>query len=489
MRYSWSLDRPDPVRIKSRESIAALKEKLAKHALIAIDTETTGLNIIKDTVVFWSLSTGDDRYFLERHDLEEFRPILEDPSKSWIGSQIKYDANILKNSGINLTGDLFCTLTMDRLVDPGRRHGLKEAYQREFNERMSSFAETFYPLDKNGKPKKPTAKRGQPPIQMYQILLDALEENPNKVIDYASMDAWSVFRLFNKLKHQLEEIYTWNNCSLWDVYLWYEVPFTRVLFNMERRGCAINVDYLKGLVPQINKELDNIRSQLSNMAGYLININSTPQIGEFLLKRGNPMHAKTPKGEISVKAEVLRELAAGGEEAAVLILRYKELVKLQSTYIKNLVEALSPSGRVHTTLHQHAADTSRLSSANPPLQNLPRERADYDIRTAFIPTPGNKMIVADYDQLEMYILGHMSQDKGLINQAIMGRDIHTANVELVWGEPYDDVAAAKKNKSDKSERAQRLRELRQFVKVIGFGQEIGRSKTCSKRGNLSGVAI
>lgn len=122
-------------------------------------------------------------------------------------------------------------------------------------------------------------------------------------------------------------------------------------------------------------------------------------------------------------------------------------------------------------------------------QNQPRARKDFDIRTAFIPPPGKKLIVSDYDQLEMFLLAHFSRDEGMIANILAGKDIHTSNVELVWGEPYDDVAAAKKDKSDQSDRAWYLRQLRDYVKVIGFGRrdESCRTQTCSKRGNPTGA--
>lgn len=451
-----------------------MKEKLQHHDLLAIDTETTGLDIARDTVVFWSLSTGDDRYFFERPMLEEFRPVLEDPRMAWIASQAKYDANMLANSGIHLGGDLLCTLTMDRLLDPNQKHGLKESYQREFGERMASFGETFYPRNKKGKPTKPKAKKGQPPVKMYEILQQRFKENPKAVIDYASMDAWSVFRLFNRLKDEISVITAWNGTSLWDVFMYYEVPFTRVLYNMERRGCTIDTGYLSAMEPAIEEEMSGIEKQVNREAGWVVNLSSPDQLSKLLFdQRGNEPVKKTPGGKNSTDAEVMKALTEQGEPVAKLISKYRELEKLLGTYVRGLLSWVH-NGRIHTTLNQHVADTSRLSSSDPNLQNQPREREEYDIRTAFIPTPGYKMVVADYDQLEMYILAHFSGDPGLTEQARRGRDIHTGNVELVWGEPYEDVARAKKNRNDQSDRAKYLRELRNYIKVIGFGLNYGK---------------
>lgn len=474
-RLGWSLDRPDPIRIVTPEDIRKLKEKLTHFDLLAIDTETTGLDINRATVVFWSLSTGDDRYFLESKMLSDFESVLTDPKLSWIGSQIKYDANMLANSGYPLTGDLMCTLTMDRLVDPGRPHDLKSAYSREFGERMATFGETFYPRDKRGKPRKPPKK------EMYEILVETFEKDPDRVVDYASMDAWATFRLFNRLKEHLEKIRTWDGHTLWDVFLWCEVPFTRVLYNMERRGTRLDVKYLKDMRPKIIEEINSIEKRLNKLSGSMINPNSNPQLAELFFKKLGLAPLKYTSGgasgerQASVDVHVLRHYAEEGIEEAGLVLKHRELKKLLGTYVDGLLARKDAKDRIHTTFTQHVADTSRLSSRDPNLQNQPRPRDDFDIRTSFIAGPGKKLIVADYDQLEMFILAHFSKDKGMIANIIAGKDIHTSNVELVWGEPYEDVAAAKKNKDDHSPRAKRLRELRNFVKVVGFGLNYGKA--------------
>lgn len=481
------MDRPEPIRITTPAAISLLKERLTHFDLLAIDTETTGLDINRATVVFWSLSTGDDRYFLESKTLEDFRPVLSDPRMSWVGSQIKYDANVLANSGFPLAGDLMCTLTMDRLVDPGRPHDLKSAYSREFGERMASFAETFYPKDKKGKPRKPPKK------EMYEILTEVYDKDPDRVVDYASMDAWAVLRLFHALREQLEKIKTWDGHTLFDVFLWCEVPFTRVLYNMERRGTRLDVAYLKDMRPKIVEEIKLIEKQLNKLAGTMVNPNSNPQLADLLFKRLKLQPLKFTSGgssgerRASVDVHVLRHYAGEGVEEAKLILKHRELKKLLGTYVDGLLNRKDARDRIHTTFTQHVADTSRLSSRDPNLQNQPRPRDDFDIRTSFIAGPGKKLIVSDYDQLEMFLLAHFSKDQGMISNILAGKDIHTSNVELVWGEPYADVAAAKKNKDDHSSRAKYLRELRNFVKVIGFGQHSGRTQTCSKRGNPTGA--
>ena len=273
------------------------------------------------------------------------------------------------------------------------------------------------------------------------------------------------------------------------------MPFTRVLLDMERRGCQLDMTYLSEMEPLLEEEMEDINKELNKICGEVINPNSTPQVSKLLFdKMGITPTIFTAGGQSgerkpSVNATVLRDLSARGIQAAGLVLKYREMGKLLSTYVQGLISRADADGRIHTTYNQHVAETARLSSSDPNLQNQPRPRKNFDIRKAFIAPPGKKLIVADYDQLEMFILAHFSKDKGLIRNIRNGRDIHTGNVELVWGEPYDDVNRAKKDKEWQDERADYLRELRNYVKVIGFGErKPRRSKTHSKRGNLSAAA-
>jgi len=477
MRSGWTLARPRPIHVQTPEDVRRLKEKISHTDLVAIDTETTGLDISRCVVVYWSLSTGDDRYFLERPMLEEFDQVFQDKRISWLGSQIKYDAHMLANSGHHLAGDLFCTLSADRLLDPGRPHGLKDAYEREFNERMMTFGETFYPRNKSGRPQKPRARKGQPPIELYHILTKMFQQNPDRVIDYASLDAWGVFRLFDRQRSQLKAIQTWRGYSLYDLFLFLEVPFTRVLYDMEQIGIRVNVEYLTEAEETISQRQADIEKKLNHKIGDFFNPASPPQVGAYLFEKlGLKPLKKTAGGAPSVDESVLTHYAAQGVEVAELVLEHRKLGKLLGTYVRGLLTRMDADGRVHTTLNQHIADTGRLSSSDPNLQNVPVTSSfGFEIRNAFIASPGHKLIVNDYDQVEMFLLAHFSNDEGMLRNIWMGRDIHTSNVELVWNEPYDDVAAAKKNKHDTSSRAEYLRKLRRRIKTIGFGLNYGKA--------------
>lgn len=473
-KLAWGLKRPEAVWINTNQKMKKLVDLCREVEVIAYDTETTGLDIYADKVVFWSISTGPDRYFLEGERLHQFKEIFDDPSKSWIGSQIKFDFHMSANSGYPVAGNLLDTLVMDRLLDPIQEHGLKEVYEREFGERMRTFAETFYPMDSKGKFRKPPKKT------LQEIMLDAWDNDPDRVIDYASLDAWGVFRLFNRLKDLLSDIRTGRGYTLWDLFLVYEVPMSRVLYEMERHGCKLDTDYLGEIKPKLEQELSDIGRKLNKLVGYPINPASTKQLIKlFFENKGLKPTAWTSGGSSGKKSPslnitVVTELAKEHEEAA-LVLRHRKISKILGTYITGLIDRADDHGRIHTTFNQHVVDTARLSSRDPNLQNQPRPNKTFDIRKAFVASPRHKLIVCDYDQLEMFILAHYSKDEGMIKNIIAGKDIHTSNVELVWGEPYADVAAAKKNKDDDSDRAWYLRDLRNKVKIIGFGLNYGKA--------------
>lgn len=465
MRYALKFDRPEPTVVESGEDIEYLRDLLIRSDEIAIDTETTGLDIAKDVVVYWSVAVNlKERFFLTVDQLPLFADILANPWKTWIGSQMKYDANMLANSGAPVAGDLYCTLTMDRLLDPGEEHGLKEAYERQFQERMKSFPETFYPKNRSGKHQKPKGK------EMYEILVERFEEDPELVTDYATMDAWATLRLYQRLRTQLTQKITWAGYTLWDIFLWLEVPMTRTLYNMERRGVPLDKKYLTDRVPDIDRRTAEIEAMINKSAGRLMNLASPKMLGAWLYDELGYDHLETTKtGQKKLDKQAYAYLIDQGCEEAALIQEHKTLSKTKSTYIIGLIDRCDVRGILHTTLNQHVADTGRLSSSDPNLQNQMRKGTGaLNIRMAFIAGIGYVLIVGDYDQLEMYILGHYSGDANLLHAIAIGRDIHSANVEIVFEEPYDEMVAAKKA-DKKDERQIYLCEKRNEVKAVGFG--------------------
>ncbi len=358
----WSVDRPDPVWVKTDADASRLLEKLSRVDIIAIDTETTGLDIVRDQIEFWSLSTGDDRYFMQRKMLGNFRKLFADRDKTWLGTHVKYDTHMLANAGIELRGDLVCTLVMDRLLNPDNDHGLKEVYEREFDERVLSFGEVFFPRDKKGKPYKPKNK------PLIDVMRQAWNDRPDDVIDYSTLDAWMSFRVFRRLQEYLDEISTWRGESLLDLYYRFEVPFTRVLFNMERRGIEVDTEYLKSLRPKIEQEQEKVKKNLAKAAGQFINPSSPQQLQHLLFdKLGLPVIKRTKGGGPSTDISVLEEYAAAGVTEAKLIIRHRKLGKILGTYVDGMLE-LVVNGRIHGSFNQHVTETARLSSTNPNLQ-------------------------------------------------------------------------------------------------------------------------
>lgn len=365
---NWNIDRPDVKWIRTPKDVRALKDLLANTEMAAIDTETTGLNIAKDTVLFWSLSTGNDRYFLQRDMLYEFEDVLTDPDRVWIGTHTKFDMHMLRNSGIELGGDLICTLVMDRLWDADNDHGLKEVYEREFNERMATFGQVFYPRNKKGKPHKP---RG---MELPVIMMEAWESNREAVIDYASLDAFASMRVYKKLKKKLKKITAWTGESLWDIYVKWEMPFTKVLYSCERAGVQIDREYLESLRPKIEREIGKSEKKLNQLARDVVNPNSPPQLVRLFY---NVMALKplaytsggsSGKKKPSVNVTVLQQHAADGVEAAAVVLRHRKLKKILGTYVDGILNRLDSNDRLHGTLNQHVTDTGRLSGTDPNLQ-------------------------------------------------------------------------------------------------------------------------
>lgn len=489
------VERPDWVWVNTPKKIRKLHSLLERTKLIAIDTETTGLDIYKDQALFCTMSTGDNGYFLEEKDLEHFDDIFQNPNHQWVGSQVKYDFNIMANTGHPIAGDLLCTLTMDRMANPihGVKHGLKECYAREFNEHMPDIGEMFYPRNKWGVPVKPKDKTKP------EVLYEAWERGEHdKVINYATLDAYGVLRLFRELRRQLKEVVTYWGPTQYDLFLRWEVPMTRALYEMEREGIQVDVEYLKDLGPQIEARASEILTAVQKKYKQVINLRSGPQVSDLLYNQLGLTPLKMTSGgasgikKPSVAEGVLLQHANDGVEVAKDIIEYRSLLKTKADYGDKLQGLVDRNNRVHATFNQAEAVTARLSVSKPPLQQIPRPDSDkFKLRKAFIARPGYVLIGADYDQIEMVVAAHNSADPTMCSAIREGRDIHSANVATVWGVNYDRVIAAKKKgdaKEDLSDDEFDLIIKRTEVKSVGFGQFEAEVKPLSQRGNLSAAA-
>lgn len=450
----------------------------------AQDTETTGINRSKDHVVIWSACPDEKtRYCFSREMLDIYDAELsQDPDIKWYFTNQTFDFNMMANSGVRVPrGDSYCTLAMDWLFDENRqgRHGLKETAWDHLGLNMNEFKAVF-----------PEKQKGE---NIAERFIRVLREDPERAYSYASLDAWATFRVFHHLKQQLERQTSLDGMPLWDYFDEVEMPFTRVLYNCCRRGIMVDLGYLDELSPRIQTRIDAAHKKLTKIAGKEINPKSTPQLRDLLFgKLGLDIIKYTGGGasgnrQPSTDEEVLNKLADKGVEAAQLILTIRGLVKMKGTYVDGLAKWADDDLRIHPTLTQHVTVTGRLSSVDPNLQNIPRPGSDaFGIRSAFMPKEGHILVVSDYEQLEMRLMAHYSQDENMVGVINRGWDIHAGTAALMFDHDYDAIIAAGKRKKEvaklkeKGLTYQELSELekqmcfdRQAAKSIGFGLNYG----------------
>jgi DNA polymerase-1 len=445
----------------------------------AMDTETTGLDRARDHVVLWSACPDESsRYCFSREMLDLYsKELAGDPDLLWYFTNQTFDFCMLNNSGVLVpAGDTYDTLAMDWLYDENRtgRHGLKETAWDHLGLNMNEFKAVF-----------PEKKKGEGVVERF---MRVLREQPEKAYSYASLDAWATFRVKKHLQGELENQYSLDGMCLWDYFQEVESPFTRVLYECCRRGVMVDVGYLDELSPRIQTRIDDLHKKLNRIAGREINPRSTPQLRELLFgKLGLDPVKMTAGGDSgnrqpSTDVEVLTKFADRGVEAAQLILDIRGLVKMKGTYVDGLRKWADDDLRIHPTLTQHVTVTGRLSSVDPNLQNVPRPGGDeFGIRSAFMPKQDHILIVVDYEQLEMRLMAHYSQDPNMIDVIRRGWDIHAGTASLMFNHEYDDIiAAGKRKKAAAKDSSIKLSQLekdmafhRQAAKSIGFGLNYG----------------
>lgn len=446
-----------------------LKDKWA----VTYDTETTGINIGRDVPLLFSVSDGVRRfggYFEWCHHPLIKEGILENPNIATIGTAIKFDCHMAANRGVDIQGDLYDTLVLDWLYDENRwNHDLKNTARDHCGIQMREFKEVFpmFPKKKN----HPVDTAGDAIKRKMSTPEGAAEAK-----EYAGLDAYASYKVFEFLRARLEqEVLHEDGHTAWDYYMQWEMPFTRVLFNMERRGFTIATGHLKGQIGPILSDMERIKGEIAKLAGHPINPNSTPQLRKLFFDTLNYKPIKYTKGgktgvkNPSTDAEVLSKWADDGDIYANKILDYRGLSKTKGTYIEGPLALVDDNLKLHTGLKQHGTVTGRLSSSEPNLQNIPRPGNDkYGIREAFVAAPGKILLVMDYAQLEMRLMAHFSQDPKMIQAIRDGLDLHCYTVSLMYGVSYDEVAAAKKA-SNPTEWQITLIGYRQGAKATGFG--------------------
>jgi len=413
--------------------------RLSTATLFAFDTETTSLNyMIAEVVgVSFALEAGAAAYVPLAHDypgapdqldrqqvLDRLRPILEDESVGKVGQHLKYDANVLANHDITLRGIREDTMLESYVLDStSSRHDLDTLALSHLNQSTISFEEV--------------AGKGAKQLTFNQVPIE-------QAAPYAAEDAEVTWRLHAVLSDRLHQVE-----SLSSLYRELEIPLVPVLSRIERNGALVCRDTLASHSQELGQRMLALEANAHELAGGPFNLGSPKQLGEILFNRLElPMLKKTPKGAPSTAEDVLAELALDYPLPAVLM-EYRSLSKLKSTYTDKLPEMIdSKTGRVHTSYHQAVTATGRLSSSDPNLQNIPiRTEEGRRIRQAFIAADGCKIVAADYSQIELRIMAHLSQDAGLLGAFAEGLDVHSATAAEVFGVDINQVSGDQRRKA------------------------------------------
>lgn len=493
---AWNLSLP-PANWFTLNSpnIEGLVREAADQSVIAIDTETTGLCVWKDIPLYWSLCWGEKRMCMPASTLPAFQKVFADPKKDWVFANAKFDCHMLANVGVHLRGRLIDTQVMHSLIYEEESHRLKDMAQQVLGWRWSDFFDTFKPLTIAGEDAEGRSIKERETLQ--QMLMRFEKEDLPTLVEYASNDAYGTMKIYETLKRELESsntfsLYDFEFKTLADIFFKTEVPFTKVLFKCERNGVLINKSYLHSICDPMQKDLHRIEREIVKQTGRALNPNSPPQLREYFIGERKMKPLKMSKGgktgikNPSVDADFLEHY--GDDPVARLMLEYREVTRLLSTYAKGLQNAADPFDRVHTRFNQDVTRTGRLSSSDPNLQNIPRPENDkFHMRGAFVASPGMELIVADYEQLEMRLLAAASLEEGMVDIFRRDWDIHMGNAAMVFGPKhgitYEEIDNAKSvekkvKKGDLpeealTERMQLALFCRQATKSIGFGLNYG----------------
>ena len=446
-----TIDRSQYETILDQETFNAWLEKLKAAEVFAFDTETDSLDYMVANLVGLSFATeeGVAAYVPVAHDyldapqqlerdwvLAQLKPILEDEDQAKVGQNLKYDASVLARYGIEMKGIKHDTMLASYVYNSvGGKHDMDSLALRFLQHSCISFEQI--------------AGKGKKQLTFNQIELD-------EAAPYAAEDADVTLRLHNRLIASIE-----NDDKLKAIYDDIEMPLVPVLSRIERTGVMIDDMKLAAQSQEIAQRLDELEQKAYEVAEQEFNMNSPKQLQAILFeKMGLPVVKKTPSGTPSTNEEVLQELALD-YPLPKLILEYRGLAKLKSTYTDKLPKMINPeTGRVHTSYHQAVTATGRLSSTDPNLQNIPiRNEEGRRIRQAFIAPHGYKIMAVDYSQIELRIMAHLSGDKALLEAFQQGKDIHAATAAEIMGTTIDQVSS----------------EQRRRAKAVNFGLIYGMS--------------
>ena len=419
--------------IENEEDAQKICDYFLTKQILSLDTETTSTHAIDAELVGLSFATEENKAFYvaiptEREQalkfVEIFKPVYENENILKIGQNIKYDMEVLANYGVELKGKLFDTMIAHYLIQPELHHNMDYLAETLLNYQTVHIEELIGPKGKNQKSMR--------------------EVDPKQVCEYAAEDADVTLKLYNVLQPQLKE----NNLEslFWDI----EMPLVPVLADMEMNGVLLDTKALKETSDIFNKRMNEYEQKIYEQAGEKFNISSPKQVGEILFGKMKIMEKpkKTKTGQYVTSEEVLQTLKS---KAPIVedILNYRGMKKLLSTYVDSLPTLINPrTGHIHTSFNQALTATGRLSSSDPNLQNIPVRTDDgKEIRKCFIPEPGCKFFSADYSQIELRIMAHLSGDENMIEAFRSGFDIHKATAAKIWKEQMENVTDSQRKKA------------------------------------------
>lgn len=419
--------------IENETEAKELSDFLLTNEIFSLDTETTSIEALDAKLVGLSFSTEDFRAWYvpvsretekAKKILDIFRPVYENPKILKVGQNLKYDLTVLANYGIHLSGPLFDTMLAHYLIQPELRHNMDYLAEIYLNYKTIHIEELIGPKG-----------RGQKNMGDLE---------PKDIYKYACEDADVTLRLMKPLAEELRK----NGVE--EVFQNIEMPLMPVLARMERNGVVLDTDTLKEVENDFTLRLQTLEKDIYELAGHEFTINSPRQVGEVLfgeLKLSEKVK-KTKSGQYSTSEEVLRDLHSK-HPIVQKILDYRGLKKLLSTYVEALPKLINPAtGHIHTSFNQAVTATGRLSSSNPNLQNIPVRGEDgREIRKAFIPEAGEIFFSADYSQIELRIMAHLSGDEHMIEAFNAGHDVHAATAARIFHKDIKDISKDERRKA------------------------------------------
>ena len=419
--------------IDTEEKRTKIIQKLLTSKILSLDTETTGTEPMDAELVGMSFSIAENEAFYvpipaDQEEalkiVNEFRPVFENENSLKVGQNIKYDMIVLQNYGVQVKGPLFDTMIAHYVLQPELRHGMDYLAEIYLRYQTIHIDELIGPKGKNQKNMRDLA--------------------PKDVYRYACEDADVTLKLKNVLEKELKE----NDAErlFYDI----EMPLVPVLVNIERNGVLLDTEALKQSSAHFTAQMENIEKEIYELAGETFNIASPKQVGEVLFDKLRIVEKakKTKTGQYVTSEEVLESLRHK-HPVVEKILEHRGLKKLLGTYIDALPQLINPrTGRVHTSFNQTVTATGRLSSSNPNLQNIPiRDENGKEIRKAFIPDEGCLFFSADYSQIELRIMAHLSEDKNMIDAFLSNHDIHAATAAKIYKIDLQDVGSDMRRKA------------------------------------------